>query len=61
MVVDFAMQVIHSVEEYYLSAFILNTQVPPALCVYNSETTPPDNLECRAEEKMTCLRIQMVA
>ena len=30
------------------------------LCVYNSETTPPNNLECRAEEKMRCLRIQMV-
>jgi hypothetical protein len=32
-----------------------------SLCVYNSETTPPNNLESRAEEKMTCLRIQMVA
>ena len=32
----------------------------PALCVYNSETTPPNNLECKAEEKMRCLRIQMV-
>jgi len=30
------------------------------LCVYNSETTPPNNLECRAEEKMRCPRIQMV-
>jgi hypothetical protein len=25
-----------------------------SLCVYNSETTPPYNLECRAEEKMAC-------
>jgi hypothetical protein len=31
------------------------------LCVYNSETTPPNNLECKAEEKMVCLRIQIVA
>ena len=31
-----------------------------SLCVYNSETTPPDNLECRAEEKMRCLRVQLV-
>jgi hypothetical protein len=30
------------------------------LCVYNSKTTPPNNLECRAEEKMRCPRIQMV-
>jgi len=30
------------------------------LCVYNSETTPPNNLESRAEEKMRCLRTQMV-
>jgi hypothetical protein len=30
------------------------------LCVYNSETTPPNNLECKAEEKMRCPRIQMV-
>jgi YD repeat-containing protein len=30
------------------------------LCVYNSETTPPNNLECRAEEKKRCLRTQMV-
>jgi hypothetical protein len=30
------------------------------LCVYNSETTPSNNLECKAEEKMACLRIQMV-
>jgi hypothetical protein len=30
------------------------------LCVYNSETTPRDNLESKAEEKMRCLRIQMV-
>jgi hypothetical protein len=32
----------------------------PSLCVYNSKTTPPNNLECRAEEKMRCPRIQMV-
>jgi WD40 repeat protein len=31
------------------------------LCDYNSETTPRNNLECKAEEKMRCLRIQMVA
>jgi hypothetical protein len=31
-----------------------------SLCVYNSETTPPNNLECRAEENMVCSRIQMV-
>jgi hypothetical protein len=31
-----------------------------SLCVYNSKTTPPNNLECRAEEKMRCPRIQMV-
>ena len=30
------------------------------LCDYNGETTPSNNLECKAEEKMTCLRIQMV-
>jgi hypothetical protein len=31
------------------------------LCVYNSKTTPPNNLECKAEEKMACPRIQMLA
>jgi hypothetical protein len=31
-----------------------------SICVYNSETTPPNNLECRAEENMVCSRIQMV-
>jgi ubiquinone/menaquinone biosynthesis C-methylase UbiE len=37
------------------------SHVDRTLCVYNSETTSPNNLECRAEEKMRCLRIQMVA
>lgn len=36
-------------------------QIEISLCVYNSETTPRNNLECKAEEKMRCLRIQMVA
>jgi len=31
-----------------------------ALCVYNSETTLPNNLESRAEEQTRCLRTQMV-
>jgi transposase len=31
-----------------------------ALCDYNGETTPSNNLEYMAEEKMACLRIQMV-
>ena len=43
------------VDEVYPS---LGLGIP--LCVYNSETTPPNNLECRAEEKMRCLRTQMV-
>ena len=30
------------------------------LCDYNGETTPSNNLEYMAEEKMACLRIQMV-
>jgi hypothetical protein len=30
------------------------------LCDYNGETTPSNNLEYKAEEKMACLRIQMV-
>ena len=30
------------------------------LCVYNGGTTPLHNLECKAEENMVCLRIQMV-
>jgi putative transposase len=28
-----------------------------ALCDYNGETTPANNLECRAEEKIACLRL----
>jgi hypothetical protein len=31
-----------------------------SLCVYNSETTPPNNLESMAEEQTRCLRTQMV-
>jgi HEAT repeat protein len=31
-----------------------------ALCDYNGETTPSNNLEYMAEEKKACLRIQMV-
>ena len=30
------------------------------LCDYNGETTPPYNLECKAEEKMACQKTQMV-
>jgi WD40 repeat protein len=30
------------------------------LCVYNSETTPPNNLESRAEEQTRCQRTQTV-
>ena len=30
------------------------------LCVYNGGTTPLHNLECKAEESLVCLRIQMV-
>jgi len=41
--------------------FINGVENDITLCVYNSETTPPNNLECKAEEKMICLRIQMVA
>jgi hypothetical protein len=38
----------------------VRSHVETALCVYNSETTPPNNLESRAEENMVCSRIQMV-
>jgi len=31
-----------------------------ALCDYNGETTPANSLEYKAEEKMACLKIQMV-
>ncbi len=31
-----------------------------SLCVYNRETTPAHNLECKAEEKMSCQKTQMV-
>ena len=32
----------------------IKASLDDSLCVYNSETTPPYNLECRAEEKMVC-------
>jgi hypothetical protein len=38
----------------------VNSPFGASLCVYNGETTPPNNLECKAEENMVCLRIQMV-
>ncbi len=32
----------------------------PTLCDYNGETTPANNLECKAEEKTTCQSLQIV-
>ena len=42
------------------NADLSSDSIELALCVYNSETTPPNNLESRAEEQMRCLRTQMV-
>jgi len=39
---------------------ILDEFTATTLCDYNGETTPANSLEYKAEEKMACLKIQMV-
>jgi putative transposase len=49
---DFLNQVAHSLITRYDFIALENLHINGmALCAYNSETTPADNLECKAEEK----------
>ena len=41
-------------------ALVISNRKTVTLCVYNRETTPPNNLESRVEEQKRCQRTQVV-